>query len=53
MGSHIHGGGQCETDFDVLMQSPYMFARKFDEKYFGIVEKIFNELNEKNKNNKL
>lgn len=41
------------ADFDLLMQSPYMFARKFDEKNFEIVEKIFNKLNEKNENNKI
>ena len=42
--------GQEEYDFDELMSSPYMFARKFDEAYMEIVEKIFEELSRRNNN---
>ena len=41
--------GQDEKDFEMLMDSPYMFARKFDEQHFEIVEKIFHTLDQKNK----
>ena len=41
--------GQDSGDFEKLMKSPYMFARKFDEQHFEIVEKIYNELNQRNK----
>lgn len=40
--------GQEEYDFDELMSSPYMFARKFDETHMEIVEKIFEEINRRN-----
>ena len=45
--NHIHGGAE-ENDFDNLMNSPYMFARKFDETNMKIVEKIFREINRRN-----
>lgn len=41
-------GGAEENDFDNLMNSPYMFARKFDETNMKIVEKIFREINRRN-----
>lgn len=41
--------GMEESDYDVLINSPYMFARKFDEKYFDIVERIYEEVNRRNK----
>lgn len=40
-------GGE-ENDFDKLMNSPYMFARKFDETHMEIVERIFEEINRRN-----
>ena len=36
--------GQDEKDYDLLIKSPYMFARKFDEKYMEIVNRIYNDL---------
>ena len=42
--------GADEKDFNQLIQSPYMFARKFDEQHFDIVEKIFNEIDRRNHN---
>lgn len=39
-------------DFEQLMQSPYMFARKFDEKHKDIVDRVFEEINRRNKNDK-
>ena len=42
--------GQKENDFDELMNSPYMFARKFDETHMEIVEKIFEEISRRNNN---
>lgn len=44
--------GQEESDFETLMNSPYMFARKFDEKHFEIVERIFDCLSERNQHDK-
>jgi hypothetical protein len=44
--------GQEQGDFEILMSSPYMFARKFDEQYFEIVERICNELDGRNQNEK-
>lgn len=40
-------GGE-KNDFDQLMNSPYMFARKFDEAHMEIVEKIYKEVNRRN-----
>ena len=37
-----------ENDFDKLMNSPYMFARKFDETHMEIVEKIYKEISRRN-----
>lgn len=39
--------GNDEGDFDTLMSSPYMFARKFDESQIWIVDKICNALTSK------
>ena len=36
--------GKEEQDYEMLMNSPYMFARKFDESHMDIVDKIYNEL---------
>ncbi|GLG91701.1 beta-1,6-N-acetylglucosaminyltransferase [Sellimonas catena] len=41
--------GQEEGDFENLMRSPFMFARKFDEKYFEIVEQIYEEIDRRNR----
>ena len=40
--------GAEADDYQVLMNSPYLFARKFDEKHYDIVEKIYSEVNLKN-----
>ncbi len=40
--------GQDEKDYELLMKSPYMFARKFDEKYIEIVNRIYDELIRRN-----
>jgi hypothetical protein len=39
--------GQEKGDYEMLIESPYMFARKFDEKYFDIVERIYNHLSDR------
>lgn len=44
--------GEDKDDFELLIQSPYMFARKFDENTNGIVEKIFEEIGRRNNNDK-
>lgn len=44
--------GSDEKDFDLLMENPYMFARKFDESQNEIVEKIYEEISRRNKNDK-
>jgi hypothetical protein len=44
--------GQEQGDFEYLTGSPYMFARKFDEQYFEIVERIYNKLDGRNQNDK-
>ena len=44
--------GSDEKDFDLLMESPYMFARKFDESQNEIIEKIYEELSRRNENDK-
>lgn len=42
--------GAEPSDYEELINSPYMFARKFDEKYLDIVEQIFEEVNKRNEN---
>lgn len=44
--------GADAEDFALLMESPYMFARKFDESQNEIIEKIYEELSRRNKNDK-
>ena len=42
--------GQQEGDYKMLMDSPYLFARKFDENTnLEIVEKIYETLNRANR----
>lgn len=36
--------GKNEDDYKTLMESPYLFARKFDQAYMEIVDKIYEEL---------
>lgn len=40
--------GADEGDFDLLMSSPYLFARKFDENNMEIIDKIFDCINRRN-----
>ncbi len=43
---------EAENDFDLLMNSPYMFARKFSEaKSASLVDRIYHDLMEKQKRN--
>lgn len=42
--------GNEEGDFEALLNSPYMFARKFDEDHMDIVNQLFNELTRRNGN---
>ena len=44
--------GAVEEDYEELISSPYMFARKFDEGQMQIVDKIFEEIDRRNKNDK-
>lgn len=44
--------GNDEKDFDLLINSPYMFARKFSEDNMEIVDKIFNFLTGENRDDK-
>lgn len=38
--------GNDSQDFNLLMRSPYMFARKFDESQFDLVQQIYHKLKE-------
>lgn len=39
------GGGQDQKDYELLINSPYLFARKFNENVnFEIVQKIYNNI---------
>ena len=40
--------GADEGDFDLLMSSPYLFARKFNENNMEIINKIFDCINRRN-----
>ena len=42
--------GQDQSDYEILMKSPYIFARKFDQKYMWIVDQIYNDLCGSSKN---
>ncbi len=42
---YIFGGSETENDYQLLMNSPYMFARKFSEdKSSELVERIYNRI---------
>lgn len=44
----VCGGGSTQKDYELLMESPYLFARKFDERVnFEIVEEIYETIIEK------
>ena len=42
--------GKSAEDYKLLMESPYMFARKFDENHMDLVNRIFEEIDRRNKN---
>lgn len=42
--------GAESKDYELLINSPYLFARKFDKNQFDIVEKIYNEVKLRNEN---
>lgn len=42
--------GKSAEDYNLLMESPYMFARKFDENHMDLVNRIFEEIDRRNKN---
>ena len=44
--------GADSTDYKLLIKSPYMFARKFDESQNEIIEMICKELSRRNENDK-
>lgn len=48
---HPYVWGNDEADLQTLLKSPYIFARKFDENHYDIVEKIFKEVKKQNEFN--